>query len=251
VTTQDDRPTAPVPRQQVIGLLGGMSWESTAEYYRLANEAVRDRLGGLHSARLVLASVDFAEIEALQVAGDWARAGEVLAAEAARLELAGADLLLLCTNTMHKVADQVQAAVGIPLLHLADTTAAAVRAAGVPTIGLLATAFTMEQDFYRDRLAGQGLRVLVPDAADRAAVHRIIYDELCRGVVREESRHLYRQVIERLVAAGAQGIVLGCTEIELLIGAADSPVPVFPTTRLHVEAALAASLQPAPPAPAR
>jgi aspartate racemase len=230
----------------VIGMLGGMSWESTAEYYRLANEGVRARLGGLHSARIVLASVDFAEIEVLQVAGEWDRAGDVLAAEAARLEAAGAEMLLLCTNTMHKVADRVQAAVGIPLLHLADTTAAAVRATGLTTVGLLATGFTMEQDFYRDRLADHGLRVLVPDAADRAEVHRIIYDELCRGIVLDESRRLYRQVMDRLVAAGAQGVVLGCTEIELLIGAGDSPVPVFPTTRLHVEAALAASLQSEP-----
>jgi aspartate racemase len=232
----------PAPRQRVIGMLGGMSWESTAEYYRLANEAVRDRLGGLHSARIVLASLDFAEIEALQVAGEWQRAGDLLAAEAARLQAAGAQLLLLCTNTMHKVADQVQAAVTIPLLHLADTTAAAARAAGLTTVGLLATGFTMEQDFYRDRLAGHGLDVLVPDADDRAEVHRIIYDELCRGVIREESRQRYRQVIDRLVAAGAEGIILGCTEIELLIGPPDSPVPVFPTTRLHVEAAVTAAL---------
>jgi aspartate racemase len=229
-------------RPRVIGMLGGMSWESTAQYYRLANELVRDRLGGLHSARLVLASLDFAEIERLQVAGDWDRAGQVLAEEAARLQAAGAELLVLCTNTMHKVADQVQAAVSIPLLHLADTTAAAVRAAGMRTVGLLATGFTMEQDFYRDRLAGHGLRVLVPVAADRASVHRIIYEELCLGVIREESRQLYRQVIDSLVAAGAEGVVLGCTEIELLIGAEDSPVPVFPTTRLHVEAAVSASL---------
>jgi aspartate racemase len=226
----------------VIGMLGGMSWESTAEYYRLANELVRDRLGGLHSARIVLASVDFADIEALQVSGQWDRAGDLLAAEASALELAGADMLLLCTNTMHKVADQVQAAVSIPLLHLADTTAAAVRGAGLARVGLLATRFTMEQDFYRDRLTGNGLDVVVPDADDRAEVHRIIYDELCRGVIREESRQRYRQVIDRLVAAGAQGIVLGCTEIELLIGPADSPVPVFPTTRLHVEAAVTAAL---------
>jgi len=232
----------PVPRQRVIGMLGGVSWESTAEYYRLANELVRDRFGGLHSARIVLASVDFAEIEALQVTGEWDRAGDLLAAEAAALEAAGADMLLLCTNTMHKVADQVQAAVSIPLLHLADTTAAAVRGAGLTTVGLLATGFTMEQDFYRDRLAGHGLDVLVPDADDRAEVHRIIYDELCRGVIREQSRHTYRQAIDRLVAAGAQGIILGCTEIELLIGPADSPVPVFPTTRLHVEAAVTAAL---------
>jgi aspartate racemase len=246
VTVSDDRQMPPAPRQRVIGMLGGMSWESTAEYYRLANEAVRDRIGGLHSARIVLASLDFAEIEALQVAGDWQRAGDLLAAEAAGLEAAGAELLLLCTNTMHKVADRVQAAVSIPLLHLADTTAAAVRAAGLSTVGLLATGFTMEQDFYRDRLAGHGLDVLVPDADDRAAVHRIIYDELCRGVIRDESRQLYGQTIDRLVAAGAEGIILGCTEIELLIEQADSPVPVFPTTRLHVEAAVTAALTAAP-----
>ncbi|RFU23054.1 aspartate/glutamate racemase family protein [Geodermatophilus marinus] len=227
-------------------MLGGMSWESTAEYYRLANELVRDRLGGLHSARLVLSSVDFAEVEQLQVAGDWDRAGRLLAAEATRLETAGAELLVLCTNTMHRVADQVQAAVGIPLLHLADATAAAVQAASLSTVGLLGTAFTMEQAFYRDRLAGQGLRVLVPGADDRAAVHRVVYDELCRGVVREGSRQVYRQVIDRLVAAGAEGVVLGCTEIELLVGAADSPVPVFPTTRLHVEAAVAVALDGVP-----
>src|SRR3954449_11339688 len=236
----------PVPRQRVIGMLGGMSWESTAEYYRLADELVRDRLRGLHSPRLVLTSVDFAEIEALQVTGDWDRAGDILAVEAARLQAAGAQLLLLCTNTMHKVADQVQAAVSIPLLHLADTTAAAVRAAGLTKVGLLATGFTMEQDFYRERLSRHGLRVLVPNAADRAAVHRIIYDELCRGVIREDSRQVYRQVSGRLVAAGAQGVILGCTEIELLIGPADSPVPVFPTTRLHVEAAVTAALTGAP-----
>ena len=244
MTIQEDRQTAPepAPRQRVIGMLGGMSWESTAEYYRLANELIRDRLGGLHSARLVLVSVDFAETERLQVSGEWDRAGEILAEEAARLEAVGAELLVLCTNTMHKVADAVEAAVSIPLLHLADTTAAAVNAAGLDTVGLLATGFTMEQDFYRDRLAGHGLSVLIPDAADRAELHRIIYEELCVGVIREESRQFYRQVIDRLIAAGAEGVILGCTEIELLIGAADSPVPVFPTTRLHVEAAVSRAL---------
>jgi aspartate racemase len=240
---------APAHRQRLVGLLGGMSWESTAEYYRLANELVRERLGGLHSARLVIASVDFAEIERLQAAGDWDRAGLVLAREAARLEAAGAELLLLCTNTMHRVADQVQAAVRIPLLHLADATATAVRAEGLSTVGLLGTAFTMEQDFYRNRLARRGLRVLVPDAADRAEVHRIVYDELCLGVVRPESRQVYREVIGRLVDAGAQGVILGCTEIELLVGAEDSPVPVFPTTRLHVEAAITAALDGVPISP--
>ncbi|MGY1708566.1 aspartate/glutamate racemase family protein [Geodermatophilus sp. SYSU D00758] len=245
-TARDTAPGPPAARQRVIGMLGGMSWESTAEYYRLANELVRDRLGGLHSARLVLSSVDFAEVEQLQVAGDWDRAGRLLAGEATRLEAAGAELLVLCTNTMHRVADQVQAAVGIPLLHLADATAAAVHAASLSTVGLLGTAFTMEQAFYRDRLTRHGLRVLVPGADDRAAVHRVVYEELCLGIVREESRRVYRQVIDRLVAAGAEGVVLGCTEIELLVGAGDSPVPVFPTTRLHVEAAVAAALDGVP-----
>ena len=232
---------------RVIGLLGGMSWESSAAYYRLANELVREQLGGLHSARLVLASVDFAEIEPLQAAGRWEEAGALLAATARGVEAAGADLLLLCTNTMHLVADQVQQAVTIPLLHIADVAAGAVRSAGPEVVGLLGTAFTMEQDFYRDRLASHGLGVVVPPAEDRAEVHRIIYEELCLGVVREESRQTYREVIERLVGAGAQGVVLGCTEIELLVGQADSAVPVFPTTRLHVEAAVAASLAPGAP----
>ncbi len=223
-------------------MLGGMSWESSAQYYRLANELVRERLGGLHSARCLLASVDFADIETLQVAGRWDEAGRLLAEAAKGLEAGGAEVLLLCTNTMHKVADQVQAAVNIPLLHLADTTAHAVTRAGLSTVGLLGTAFTMEQDFYRDRLASHGLTVLTPPAADRAEVHRIIYDELCLGEVREESRQIYRNVIARLAQAGAQGVVLGCTEIELLVSSGDSPVPVFPTTRLHVEAAVDFSL---------
>jgi aspartate racemase len=231
---------------RVIGMLGGMSWESSAEYYRLVNEVVRERLGGLHSARCVLASVDFAVIEELQVAGRWDEAGNLLAVEAAKVEAAGAELLLLCTNTMHKVADQIQAAIGIPLLHIGDVAAQAVIAGGLSSIGLLGTAFTMEQDFYRDRLTAHGLTVLVPPAEDRAQVHRIIYDELCLGIVRDESRELYQGVMSRLTAAGAEGIVLGCTEIELLIGQRDSPIPVFPTTRLHVEAAVNAALTAAP-----
>ncbi len=219
-----------------------MSWQSSAQYYRLANELVGERLGGLHSARCLLASVDFADVERLQVEGRWDEAGQLLAEAAKGLEAAGADLLLLCTNTMHKVADQVQAAVSIPLLHLADATARAVNRSGLSKVGLLGTAFTMEQDFYRDRLAAGGLTVLIPPPDDRADVHRIIYDELCVGVVNERSRQVYRDVITRLAQAGAEGVVLGCTEIELLISAADSPIPVFRTTRLHVEAAVDASL---------
>jgi aspartate racemase len=227
--------------QRVIGMLGGMSWESTAEYYRLMNELVRDRLGGLHSARCIISSVDFADIEKLQVAHRWDDAGQLLADAAKGLEAAGAELLLICTNTMHKVADQIQDAVGIPLVHIVDVTAAAVTASGLKTVGLLGTAFTMEQPFYRDRFASHGLTVLTPSDADRAAVHRIIYDELCVGIVSDQSRQLYREVIARFIESGAQGIVLGCTEIELLISAGDSSVPVFATTRLHVEAAVAAA----------
>ncbi|MEU0659290.1 aspartate/glutamate racemase family protein [Streptomyces lavendulocolor] len=227
---------------KTIGLIGGMSWESSAEYYRLLNELVRERLGGLHSARCILHSVDFAEIERLQVSGEWEQAGEVLAEAGRGLAAAGADLLLICTNTMHKVAGQVQDAVPVPLLHLGDATADAVRAAGLRTVGLLGTAFTMEQDFYRDRLAGHGLTVLVPEAEGRAEVHRIIYEELCLGIVDDGSRAVYQRVIDQLVADGAEGVVLGCTEIELLIGQEDSPVPVFPTTRLHAEAAVTAAL---------
>jgi len=230
--------------QKVIGMLGGMSWESSAEYYRLANELVRERLGGFHSARLVLASVDFATVERLQVEDRWEEAGQLLAEVAMGLEAAGAEVLLLCTNTMHRVADQVQAAVSVPLLHIVDITALAVRAAGLSAVGLLGTAYTMDQDFYRDRMARNGVRLIVPAPDDRAEVHRVIFEELVLGVARDESRRAYQDIIVRLVDEGAEGVVLGCTEIELLIRAADSPVPVFPTTRLHVEAALAASLGP-------
>jgi len=223
---------------RTMGLLGGMSWESSALYYQLANELVRDRLGGLHSAQCVLYSVDFADIAAMQSTGRWDDAAVELVAAAKALEAAGADFVLLCTNTMHKVADQVQAAISIPLLHLADTTADAVLAADMTRVGLLATAFTMEQDFYRDRLTSRGLDIVVPDSADRELVHRVIYDELCQGVIREESRAAYQAVIGRLVDRGCDGILLACTEIELLISADDAPVPVFPTTRLHVMAAV-------------
>jgi aspartate racemase len=219
---------------KVIGLLGGMSWESSAEYYRHVNERVRERLGGFHSAHCVLYSVDFAEIEDLQASGRWDAAGKRLDEAAGALKRAGADFLVLCTNTMHKVADRIT---GLPLLHLGDATAGAVLAAGVRKVGLLGTAFTMEQDFYVDRLASHGLDVLVPPEEDRAEVHRVIYEELVLGVVREESRAAYRAVIRRLVERGAEGVILGCTEIELLVGAGDSPVPVFPTTRLHAELA--------------
>jgi aspartate racemase len=222
-----------------IGLLGGMSWESSIEYYRLVNEMTRDRLGGLHSADCLLRSVDFAEIELLQRDGRWDEAGERLAAEARALVAGGAELLVLCTNTMHKVADAITGAIEIPFVHIADTTAHAVRAAGLDTVGLLATGYTMEQDFYVGRLRDvHGLQVLVPGEADRRIVHDVIYDELCVGVVREKSREQYRRIMRELAADGAQGILLGCTEIDLLVGPADAPVAVFDTTRLHAQRAV-------------
>lgn len=227
---------------RTIGLLGGMSWESSALYYRLLNEAVRDRLGGLHSARCVLLSVDFAEIERLQVAGDWDRAGELLAADARSVQAAGADVVLLCTNTMHQVADALTAVLDVPLLHIGDVTADAVRAAGLTRVGLLGTAFTMERPFLRERLAGHGLEVDVPGREDRSLVHRVIYEELCLGVVRQESREAVRGVVARLAADGAAGVVLGCTELELLLGPGDVDLPLFPTTQLHVAAAVTAAL---------
>lgn len=230
-------------RPRVIGMLGGMSWESTAHYYRYANEMVRDRLGGLHSARIVMASVDFADIEAMQASGRWDEAGDVLAGLAVGLQSAGAESILICANTMHKVADQVQAAVRVPLIHLADATARAVIAAGIERVALLGTAFTMEQPFYRERLERFGLSVSVPGEKDRARIHRIIYDELCVGEVRADSREFHRDVITRMVAGGAQGVILGCTELELLITDSDSPVPTFPTAKLHVQAAVDWSLQ--------
>lgn len=227
---------------KTIGLIGGMSWQSTVEYYRRINSEVGRRLGGSHSAKIVVWSVDFAEIEAMQVADRWDAAGEVLADAARRLEQAGAEVLGLATNTMHKVADSITAAVDIPFVHLADTTAEAVRAQGLSRVGLLGTAYTMEQPFYRDRLAAHGLEVLIPGDADRADVHRVIFDELIHGVVDVASRRRYQDVIEHLVDAGAEGIVLGCTEIELSIAPEHSPVPIFATTALHAEALVNSAL---------
>jgi aspartate racemase len=226
-----------------IGLLGGMSWESSAEYYRLINEEVRDRLGGLHSADCLLRSVDFAEIEQLQRAARWDDAGRRLAAEAQGLARAGAELIVLCTNTMHKVADAIDRAVDVPLVHIADTTAQAIRSARIETVGLLATAYTMEQDFYVGRLRDQhGLEVLVPDEPDRELVHRVIYDELCVGLVLDRSRAEYRRIMSGLVERGARAVLLGCTEIDLLVRADDATVPLFDTTRLHATRAVELAL---------
>ena len=225
-----------------IGLLGGMSWESTALYYSLLNELVRERLGGYHSARCLLSSVDFAPVEEMQRAGDWDAAGRLLADEARLLEDAGAELLLLCTNTMHKVADRIEEATSIPFVHLADVTAHAVRAAGLESVAFLGTGFSMRESFHTDRIARHGLTVTVPEPDEQQLVHDVIYDELVHGIVREESRAAYRRVIEGLVDRGAEGVILGCTEIELLVGPEDCPVPAFPTTRLHAEAAVELAL---------
>jgi len=223
---------------QTIGLIGGMSWESTLPYYRHINEAIRIRLGGLHSARLILYSVDFHDIEALQRSGDWDAAGALLATAARTLEAAGAHFLVLCTNTMHKVAPAIEAAVGIPLLHVVDVTAEEILKRGHARVGLLATRFTMEQDFYRERLRERhGIEVLVPPPQDRDIVHDVIYGELCLGQVKDASRMAYRRIIADLVAQGAQSIILGCTEISLLIDDSDAPVPLFDTTPLHARKA--------------
>ena len=228
---------------RMIGLIGGMSWESSAAYYRILNQGVRDLVGPTASARCLLWSFDFAEIEALQHAGDWDGLAERMVEAARRLEAAGADVLLICTNTMHRVAPAIEAAVAVPLIHIADPTAAAIKAAGLRRVGLLGTAFTMEQDFYKGRLTDMhGLDVIVPDAADRATVHRIIYEELVAGRIVPESREAYRAIIARLVANGAEAVILGCTEIMLLVGPEDSAVPLFDTTTLHAEAAVAAAL---------
>ena len=228
---------------KTIGLLGGMSWESTELYYRWINEGIKRRLGGLHSAKIVLVSVDFHEIEQLQHAGDWQEAGAELAVAARQVEVAGADFLLICTNTMHKVVADIERVIDIPVLHLADATAERIRAADMDTVGLLGTAFTMEEDFYRGRLAERhGLEVLVPDAPDRSIVHRIIYQELCQGVVREDSRREYLRIMEGLREAGAGGVILGCTEIALLVQQQHTEIPLFDTTAIHAEAAVARAL---------
>lgn len=231
------------PALPVIGLIGGLSFESSAEYYRLINEGVRARLGGVRSARCLMWSFDFGEIEALQHAGDWDRATALMIDAARRLQNGGADFFLICSNTMHRMADAIAAAVDIPLLHIADPTGERIAASGLKRVGLLGTAFTMEQEFYKGRLAQKfGVDVLVPDADDRALVHRVIYNELVQGRIEAASRQAYRDVIAHLVARGAQGIVLGCTEIMLLVRQEDSAVPLFDTTRLHVDAAIARAL---------
>ncbi len=227
---------------RTIGLLGGMSWESSIEYERLLNEGARARLGGSASADLIVRSYNFVDIEALQAAGDWAAAGALLAADARRLEAAGAELIVLCTNTMHRVAPEIQAVLTVPFVHIVDSTAVAIERAGVTRVALLGTRYTMEQDFYRGGLEARGFEVIVPDEPDRTRVHDVIYEELVRGVINPASRAAYLEIVDRLLARGAQGVIAGCTEIELLVTPDDVSVPYFPTTALHAERALELAL---------
>lgn len=229
---------------KTIGLIGGMSWESSQEYYRIINETAREKLGGLHSTQCLMLSFDFAEIEELQHSGNWEEATRRMVEAAQNLEKGGADFVLICTNTMHKMAKEVQDGIRIPLLHIADPTGEAIKAKGITKIGLLGTKYTMEHDFYKGRLISEfGLEVIVPDEADRQIVHDIIYDELCLGVAKESSKKQYQQIIEKLKAQGAEGVILGCTEIMLLIQQADTDLPIFDTTRIHAETAVAMALQ--------
>lgn len=229
---------------KTIGLIGGMSWESSLEYYRIINETVKARLGGLHSAKSLMFSFDFEEIETLQQQGKWDEATRMMIQAARQLERGGADFVVICTNTMHKMADEVQASIHIPLLHIADATAQVIQAQGLQKIGLLGTNFTMEEAFYRGRLIEKyGLDILVPKPDERQIVHNVIYDELCLGITRAESRARYRQIMADLAATGAEGIILGCTEIGLLVAQEDSTVPLFDTTRIHAETAVAYALE--------
>lgn len=224
---------------KTIGLIGGMSWESSLEYYRIINETAREKLGGLHSAKSILYSVDFAEVETLQHQGRWEEAAQLMVAAAQSLERAGADFIVLCTNTMHRSAEEIETNIHIPFLHIADATAQKIKVAGLRKIGLLGTRFTMEHDFYKGRLIDQyGLDVMIPDSADREIIHRVIYDELCLGIVKPESREQYIHIMDKLFQSGAEGIILGCTEIELLVHDGDSQVPLFPTTKIHAIAAV-------------
>ncbi len=228
---------------KTIGLIGGMSWESSALYYRIINEEVKARLGGLHSAKCILYSVDLEEIEIFQRNGEWEKAGNVLVQAARGLEAAGADFILLCTNTMHKTTGQVEASIDIPLLHITDITGAEVLARGIKTAGLLGTRYTMEQEFYKSRLERKGIRVLVPGSEDREFVNRVIYQELCLGLIKQDSRDRYKKIIQSLTDAGAEGIILGCTEIGLLVRQEDSAVPLFDTTVIHAKGAVDRALE--------
>lgn len=228
---------------KTIGLIGGMSWESSASYYRIINEAVKEQLGGLHSAKCILYSVDFDEIERYQTEGDWNAAGTSLSDAARSLEKAGADFIVICTNTMHKVVDQIEKSIHIPVLHIADATAKQIHHAGIGRVGLLGTRYTMEQDFYKERLTSKGINVMTPPEEERQQINRIIFEELCLGKIEDGSRHYYKSVIARLVADGAEGIILGCTEIGLLISPEDAAVPLFDTAEIHAVEAVKLALK--------
>lgn len=228
---------------KVIGLIGGMSWESSVEYYRIINEEVKNRLGGLHSAECLLYSVDFNEIERYQSEGNWEKAGEALGNVAQSLEKGGADFIVICTNTMHKVTDDIQSKIDVPLLHIADTTASQIKEKVIHTVGLLGTKYTMEQDFYKSRLESSGIQVIVPGDDERDNVNKIIYEELCLGKIQQESRDYYKKVIQGLIKSGAEGIILGCTEIGLLVKPEDSDVPLFDTTYIHAYEAVSKALK--------
>lgn len=225
-------------KMKTIGLIGGLSWESTASYYRYINEGIKERLGGLHSAKCLLYSFDFAEVVQLQKTGQWQKAAALLAEAAVKLEASGCDVVLICTNTMHTVAAEVQRAVSIPLLHIIDVTANEVKRQSIRKVGLLGTQYTMEQSFYRDRLEELGIEAIIPQEADRNRVHEVIFQELCRGELNPSSKQEYLQIIERLRAQGAEGIILGCTEIPLLLHEGDGPLPLFDTTYIHANAAV-------------
>ena len=228
---------------KTIGLIGGMSWESTVTYYQLINDGIKERLGGFHSAKIILYSVDFAEIEACQAGGDWDKSAEILGDAAEKLEKAGADFIVICTNTMHKVAPQIQARIGIPIIHIADATADALIKSRIKKVALLGTKYTMTQTFYRERIEDSGIEVLIPEHPDIELVNQVIYDELCRGEITDASRTQYVRIIKSLQANGAQAVILGCTEIGLLISEKDSPIPVFDTTKIHAQTALTAAIE--------
>lgn len=228
---------------KTIGLIGGMSWESSVEYYRILNEEVRNRLGGLHSAKCILFSVDFNEIEHYQVTGDWEGAGKVLGDAAQSLEKAGADMIVLCTNTMHKVIGYIEGQVNLPILHIADATATQIQQAGISKVGLLGTNYTMEQDFYKSRIESTGINILIPNQEDRKVINQVIFEELCLGTIQQSSREYYKKVIQQLVDEGAEGIILGCTEIGLLVRPEDADVPLFDTTVIHAVEAINRALE--------
>ena len=228
---------------KTVGLLGGMSWESTVTYYQIVNETVKEKLGGLHSAKILMYSVDFDEIEKLQASGNWEQSAQILADAACRLEKAGADFIVICTNTMHKVAPQIQSHINIPILHIADATADELTKANIKTVALLGTKYTMTQDFYKNKISKRNINVLIPDDKDIETINHVIYDELCRGIISPDSRHAYTEIIGKLKANGAQGVILGCTEIGLLIHQEDSPLPVFDTTVIHARKAALLSVR--------